>query len=238
MPHRWDDCASLRREQIESGLDLTFNKVFLPWYRAFIQNQQVSTVLEVGAGTGHLALAMSGFVDEYTAAEPSGGMHRVAADVLHDSSVLLRQARVEELEIDRYYDVVLSHLCLHTIDDFEGFLECMSRHVAPSGTLLFSIPHPCFYNEYKQLIPADEYAYMTDSHREVSFSITLDPDRPITDVPYFHRPLSKYVRAVVSCGFVIIGVEEVFPSRSIQELYGADWDTPRYLIVMSKRNRQ
>ena len=235
MPHRWDKCVMLRREQIEAGLDLTFTKVFLPWYSEFVLRQGARTVLEVGAGTGHLAHALSHLVDEYVAIEPSDGMYEVAADVLADSSVLLRKIHVEDLEQDRFYDVVMSHLCLQTVDCHGMFIASMSRHVAPSGMLLFSIPHPCFYNGYKHLIPPENYAYMTESKHEISFTVTLDPNRAITGVPYFHRPVSAYVSKIASSGFAIETMEEIFPPPSVQELYGKGWDTPRYLTIVSRR---
>jgi 2-polyprenyl-3-methyl-5-hydroxy-6-metoxy-1,4-benzoquinol methylase len=237
MPHRWDKCAILRREQIESGLDLTFAKVFLPSYRNLISRQEARTVLEVGAGTGHLAQALYNLVDEYVAIEPSDGMYKVATDVLAGSAVLLRQMRVEDLEHDRFYDVVLSHLCLQTVAGHGAFIASMSQHVAPSWALVLSIPHPCFYNEYKRIIPSERYRYMTESEHEISFTVTLDPDRAIIGVPYFHRPLSAYIRAISSSGFVVETVEEVFPPAAVQELYGSLWETPRYLTIVSRRYR-
>ena len=54
MPNRWCDSAELRRSQIESGLDLTFNEVFKPIFVEKISSLNPARILEVGAGTGHL----------------------------------------------------------------------------------------------------------------------------------------------------------------------------------------
>ena len=108
MPERWGNYAILRRDQIESGLDLTFSKVFLPWYRTFLKLHKPRSLLEVGAGSGHLAKSLFDLVSDYVAIEPSAGMCQVAAETLH-STIALRQLPIEELEIDRYYDIVLTH---------------------------------------------------------------------------------------------------------------------------------
>jgi hypothetical protein len=69
---------------------------------------------------------------------------------------------------------------------------------------------------------------------DVTFSITLSPDQPIKDIPYHHRPLSTYVNTLAKSGFVVSGIDEIYPPTSIQELYGEPWRVPRYLVFRAK----
>jgi SAM-dependent methyltransferase len=236
MPTRWNNAASLRRDQIESGLDLTFTNVFVPWYRDFLKSHKPRSLLEIGAGGGHLSRSIADIVHDIVAIEPSEGMYRVASETLAATSVVLRRLRIDELEFDRYYDVVLSHMCVQAVADLDGFLRSMTQHVAPSGLLVFSLPHPCFYNDYKKLIPADEYGYMREVHREISFTITRDPSREIANVPYCHRPISSYVRGVAAQGFAVEELAEIFPPQEVQEQYGRLWESPRYMVLISRRS--
>jgi 16S rRNA A1518/A1519 N6-dimethyltransferase RsmA/KsgA/DIM1 with predicted DNA glycosylase/AP lyase activity len=89
MPHRWCNSAKIRREQIESGIDLTFNEVFKPLIVSRIQCLSPSNILEVGAGTGHISIELFKLGFSVTAIEPSLGMYEVAQDVLSFTDVRL-----------------------------------------------------------------------------------------------------------------------------------------------------
>lgn len=234
MPHRWCNSAELRCNQIESGDDLTFNKIFKPFFIKKVKEINKKNILEVGAGTGHLskALASEGF--RVTAIEPSPGMFKVASDVLKNSNVKLLNHSISDLPADSQFEVVISHLVAHVIDDEIEFFNSVYTHSKAGGHFIFSIPHPCFYNEYKKIF-GDEYCYMEPTKKEISFTITLDPDNVISEVPYHHRPLSSYMNSLVKAGFVIEGFEEIWPLFEVQKLYGELWKTPRYCVFECKK---
>lgn len=229
MPHRWNSHANLRRKQIESGADLTFNVVFKPLFVERIRALSPNKTLEVGCGTGHLSkdLFESGF--DVSAIEPSVGMYEVSKDVLSNSNVILKNCSSFDLNQKGFFDVAFSHLVAHVVDDLAGFLKSIADSLSENGVLLFSIPHPCFYNDYKKFF-GEDYNYMAPRTEEVSFTITKDSANPICGVPFHHRPLSVYVNTLIQSGFRLTQFEEVFPEDEIQEMYGAKWDSPRYCL--------
>lgn len=229
MPHRWCNSAKIRREQIESGVDLTFNEVFKPLLVNQIKNLSPSNVLEVGAGTGHISKELFDLGFFVTAIEPSAGMYEVAKDVLSLTDVRLLNCTSFELESDEFYQVAFSHLVAHVIDDLSAFFESIGQHLKANSHFIFSIPHPCFYNEYKGFF-GDEYNYMTPMTKNVSFTITKDSQNTISGVPYHHRPLSEYFNKLVESGFAIDGFDETYPEDDIQLKYGAKWESPRYCV--------
>lgn len=103
-----------------------------------------------------------------------------------------------------------------------------------AGHFIFSIPHPCFYNEYKGFF-GDEYNYMTPMTKDVSFTITKDSKNTISGVPYHHRPLSEYINKLVESGFAINGFDETYPEEDIQLKYGAKWESPRYCVFTCRK---
>ena len=234
MPHRWCNSANLRRQQIESGLDLTFNEVLKPAFTKFITGLNPKSILEVGAGTGHLSKELSQYNFEITAIEPSSGMYKVAADVLSGTNVNLINRTLFDLPLTKKYDLVFSNLVAHIVDNLDSFLLSIAIHLDSSGYLLFSIPHPCFYNEYKQFFGCD-YNYMRSVSKNVTFNITKDPDNNISDVPYNHRPLSTYINCIAQSGFSLGYFEEIYPDEEIQRKYGTPWKSPRYCIFMCKK---
>jgi SAM-dependent methyltransferase len=234
MPHRWCNSAQIRREQIESGADLTFNEVFKPLIVNRINNLSPNNVLEVGAGTGHLSKELFDLGLSVTAIEPSIGMYEVAQDVLSETDVELINCTSFEMEKGETFEVAFSHLVAHVVDDLLGFYYSIGQHLGKNGHFIFSIPHPCFYNEYKGFF-GDEYNYMVPMTKDVSFTITKDSKNIISGVPYHHRPLSEYINKLVESGFAIDGFDETYPDDDIQEKYGARWESPRYCVFTCKK---
>lgn len=234
MPHRWCNSAQIRREQIESGIDLTFNEVFKPLIVSRINGLRPGRVLEVGAGTGHISIELFKLGYSVTAIEPSLGMYLVAQDVLSLTDVKLLNCTSFELENDTFYEVAFSHLVAHVVDDLSAFFRSIGQHIEKNGHFIFSIPHPCFYNDYKRFF-GDEYNYMVSMEKNVSFTITKDSKNTISGVPYHHRPLSEYFNKLVGSGFSIDGFDETYPDEHIQEKYGAKWETPRYCMFTCKK---
>ncbi|MCA0935488.1 class I SAM-dependent methyltransferase [Vibrio alginolyticus] len=234
MPRRWCNSAQIRREQIESGSDLTFNEVFKPLLINRIKSLEPTRILEVGAGTGHISYELFKLGFSVTAIEPSLGMYRVAQDVLSSTNVKLVNCTSFELTQDIYYDVAFSHLVAHVVDDLSEFFESVWKHLEKNSHFIFSIPHPCFYNEYKGFF-GGEYNYMVPMSKNVSFTITKDSQNPISGVPYHHWPLSEYINKLVQAGFAIDGFDETYPDDYIQEKYGAKWKTPRYCVFTCKK---
>lgn len=234
MPHRWCNTAQIRREQIESGTDLTFNEVFKPLLVSRIKSLSPSNVLEVGAGTGHISKELFELGFSITAIEPSFGMYKVAKDVLSLTDVRLLNCTSFDLEKNELFEVAFSHLVAHVVDDLDAFFESIEQHLKANGHFIFSIPHPCFYNEYKGFF-GEEYNYMTPISKNVSFTITKDLKNEISGVPYHHRPLSEYINKLVKSGFAIDGFDETYPEDSIQLKYGAKWESPRYCVFTCRK---
>lgn len=238
MPESWDNAAELRKEQIESGLDLTFSKVFLPYYLKLVTDLRPSSVLEVGCGTGHLSSELSKLISKVVSLEPSLGMHAVASEVLSDTRVQLINKRVQDLQIEQTFDLILSHMCIQTIDNIGDFLEPIRILMNVGSHFVFTIPHPCFYNDYKGFFSSEEYSYIIPMKKNITFSVTKDPDRPISGVPYNHRPLSCYFDSLRRHDMLVADFHEIIPEPTVQSLYGANWDTPRYCVFHVEQNRQ
>lgn len=228
MPHRWCKTASLRRKQIEGNLDVTFSRIMLPYFLSIVENLKPKKALEIGAGTGHLAKALSKYINDFVIIEPSVDMLRTAQEVLKEESVSIHSADVQEFSSEEQYELIYSNMCIQAIQDFEEVLTCVKKHITPNGVFSFTIPHPCFYNDYKGFFSNEEFSYIKEKHKSVEFNISLDPQNKISDVPYYHRPLSYYINKMHQYKFYIKSFDELFPSQEVQKLYGCAWKVPRY----------
>jgi SAM-dependent methyltransferase len=158
-------------------------------------------------------------------------MHAVAAEVLADSEVVLHHVSAEKFKSNRKFDVVLSHLCGHVVADLDSFFRSCAAFVAPSGSFILSLPHPCFWNEYRRVFPTEDYRYMQEAFASTTLYITKDPNRPIEAMPFHHRPLSRYLNALHGCGMALKSLDEIVPSKAVQAEYDAEWLFPRYCVL-------
>src|SRR5713101_3177792 len=61
----WDRLAAVRAKQIETGVDLSYNLILAPTMLSLIRGANLSSVLDVGCGSGdltHRLASMSGLV--------------------------------------------------------------------------------------------------------------------------------------------------------------------------------
>jgi SAM-dependent methyltransferase len=235
MPARWDDFALVRQVQIESGKDVTFSKVFLPYYVKLVAELNPESFLEIGCGTGHLSAYLSNYVIKTVAIEPSEGMYAVSEEVLKHKSVQLFRLRAEDYKIATIFNLIISHMVLQLVNNLELFISSVVKFMGKGSRFVFAIPHPCFYNEYKNFFTPSEYHYMREVTKTVSFAVTKDPNTKISGVPYTHRPLSCYFSVLKKCGLQVIDFVEMFPDPDIQLLYGMAWDFPRYCVFHVQR---
>ena len=237
MQDDWSGIAARRRQQIEGGADLTFTKVFSPLYQGVVDRLRFTSLVEVGCGTGHLSRQLSRGVERAYALEPSAAMHGVATEVLHGSGVVLLPAKVEEFQPDEPFGCVISHLCAHTTADLDGFVRACRQLLTESGTFVFSIPHPCFWNDYQQYFRKDQFDYVSDRFTYATLTISLDRESQMPGVPFHHRPLSRYVSAISAAGLYLQQFEEVFPTPEIQALYPEPWKRPHYCVFYTSPQR-
>jgi len=231
MVEAWNKAAEVRRQQIESGVDITFCSVFIPYFEEIVNQLNPTTVLEVGCGTGHLSAKLASKERKIQAIDTSENMCSLASQILNGKFVKLKKCSIENFTSTENFDLILSHMCVQTISDLDAFFSSISYFLSYNSTFIFSLPHPCFYNKYKRFFKDSEYIYMKPNSKSITLTITKDPERPIADIPYNHRPLSHYIKALKSSGMCLKDMDEIFPSKPIQMLYGKQWKEPRYLVI-------
>jgi 2-polyprenyl-3-methyl-5-hydroxy-6-metoxy-1,4-benzoquinol methylase len=227
----WDEIASIRRDQIESGLDITFNKVFVPYFKDLVKRLEAKTVIDLGCGTGHLLLSLAEDLETAMGIDASNAMIEIAKEVLKDKKISVYRSRVEDFKTPYVFDLVLSHLCLQTLVDIDGFLDSAKMLIRPHGYFAFSIPHPCFWNFYQEYIPNSQFNYMSKTTVKALLSVRA---QPIGLVPYTHRSLTEYSRQLADAGLFIVLLEEIYPPPRIEALYGEKWEIPRFVVLVCK----
>ncbi|MDC9497276.1 MULTISPECIES: methyltransferase [unclassified Pseudoalteromonas] len=227
LKNDWKYAAEKRKEQIESGLDITYHKIFLPKWLEIVESSKAKHALEIGAGTGHLTKEISSKVISLDAIEPSLSMFEVASQVLRGSKVNIFNESSFTFKTEFKYDLIYSHMCSHCIKDFSAHVDKVMSFLGTGGDFIFSIPHPCFYHFYKNHFK-DDFDYVEKKDKDVDFIISSDPNNVLDKVSFYHRPLEYYINTLADKGLNIAHIMEVTPNNMGIDLY---WEFPRYLII-------
>lgn len=123
----WDDDPA-RRERVAAIAD---------GVRGAVPVTRHTRVLEYGAGTGALGLALAPDVGSVTLADPSAGMVAVARERL--ASAGLDPGRAWRLDLlldpppEERFDLVVSAMALHHVPDVPRLLRILHALLAPGG---------------------------------------------------------------------------------------------------------
>ncbi len=202
-PDFFDGYARLRENP------LSFNTVIDdPAVRSLLPDVAGRRVLDLGCGTGGMcAYLRAQGAASVVGIDLSERMLVVAASRGLDG-VSFRQEAVEELdEPEHAYDVIVSSLMFHYVEDLGAMLARVHRCLAPGGVLVFSTEHPvvtatrnprgsswfCDENGTRLFWALDHYH--EEGRREI--------DWIVRGVVKYHRTIGTWVNALADNGFVL-----------------------------------
>jgi SAM-dependent methyltransferase len=200
-----------------------------PAMRALAGDVRDLDVLDAGCAAGEQAASLTRSGARVVALDASEAMVALARErlgtgvcvVQHDLAVALPFA-------DASFDLVLSSLTLHYLEDWSVPLRQFARVLRPRGRLLFSTHHPYLTlgeRDYHQVRRVDE----------LWNGFAAEP----VAVRFFHRPLERIVGDVLAAGFTLRGVHEPQPTveahRRDPELAQGLRTRPWFLLVDALR---
>lgn len=199
-----------------------------------------SSVLDLGCGYGwHCKYAAEQGAAEVLGIDGSRRMVEEAGKRNPDPCISYRVCSLEEYGYPKEkYDLVISSLVLHYVEDLENIYRKVYKTLKPGGIFLFNIEHPVFTgspeqewirNEKGEALywPVDRYFY---------------PGERITNflgkrVVKQHHTLTQILMGLIRCGFMIEAVEEAFPPEEMRTLPGMEdeFRRPMMLLVRGKK---
>ena len=174
-----------------------------PAVREVLGDVRGRDVLDAGAAAGEHSAWLVAHGARVVALDASEAMVELARTRLGDAATVLRADLARPLPLaDASFDVVLSSLTLHYLEDWIPTLRELARVLRPGGRLVLSTHHPALTDEPG----ADYHAVRVVEEDWDGFADSAVPMR------FYHRPLERIVGDVLAAGFVLRALREPRPS--------------------------
>lgn len=198
------------------------------------------TVLDLGCGYGwHCKYAAEQGAAYVLGIDKSEKMIAVAREKNAHKAVRYGICGIEDYDYPVLcYDLVLSNLALHYVEDLNAVYRSVLKTLKPGGVFLFNIEHPVFTAGVRQNWfcdeeghalhwPVDNYYY--PGERETIFLGQ--------SVQKYHRTLEQILNGLLQSGFRIEAVEEARPSDEMRSLPGMEEEMRRPMMLLVRAGK-
>ena len=192
-------------------------------------------VLDLGCGFGwHCRYASDQGAAAVIGVDLSENMLAKARADTFDERIHYVRAAMEDVDFPpESFEVVLSSLALHYVEELEPLVRRVYDWLAPGGDFVFSCEHPVFTAEGAQewvagpdgaplYWPVDRYF---DEGRRTAHFLGCD-------VVKYHRTLTTYVSTLLGAGFVLRALVEPRPDPRLMDVPGMADELRRPMMLV------
>jgi SAM-dependent methyltransferase len=191
----------------ETGLNKVMEE---PAIRSLMPDLTGKRVLDLGCGFGHVArYARQMGAAEVLGVDISDRMIEAARQATDDPAILYSVIAMQDIKpMPDQFDVIISSMALHYINDYAGVVKTMAESLTVGGSFLFSIEHPIYTSLLQGWVldgagkrlhwPVDRY------HDESERRYTWFVD----NVQKYHRTISTYLNTLADNGLTVRRVLE------------------------------
>jgi SAM-dependent methyltransferase len=231
----WERHADWWQEGFTEGADEEYVEQILPMAAAGLAGAR--DVLDVGCGEGQIArLAVAGGATRVVGVDPTWA--QVAEARRRGGGPQYARAGAGALPFaDASFDAVIACLVFEHIRDVDDAIAEVARVLRPQGRFLFFLNHPLLQTpnsgwiDDQILDPPEQYWRIGPYLIEDESLQEVEKD---VFIPFIHRPLSRYVNALVDNGLVLRRMEEPAPPPGFlarAEEYAEAASIPRLLLL-------
>lgn len=236
----WETHASWWIEGFTDGADPEYVEQILPLAAAELSG--VDSVLDVGCGDGQIArLAAESGSSLVVGIDPTWNQVVVAKE--RNGGVRVARASAHELPFPgETFSAVVACLVFEHIEELDDAISEVARVLKPGGRFCFFLNHPLLQTpgsgwiDDQVLDPPEQYwrigPYLVED-------LSIEEVEKDVFIPFIHRPLSRYVNALVDSGLFIERMLEPAPppgflARAAE--YEAAATIPRLLYLRATKS--
>jgi SAM-dependent methyltransferase len=168
----------------------------------------------------------------YVGIEGSHKMVEKANQALHGTAGTVHLMNMEDYDFpSSKYDVVISRMALHYLEDLESVLHRVHRTLVNGGSLVFSVMHPIITSSFKSYGQTGKRQdWLVDDYFWSGKRVELWMDK---EVVKYHRTIEQYFRLLQQAGFKVEHIREPMPQKELfhdQEEYERRMRIPLMLV--------
>ncbi|ADU31097.1 class I SAM-dependent methyltransferase [Evansella cellulosilytica] len=183
-----------------------------PAIRKLLPRLHDLTILDLGCGMGQFArYCIENGAKEVIGTDISNKMLAIAKEQYAHKKIKYIHSAMEDIQFPKaYYDLVVSSLALHYVEDYQQIVSKVYDSLKPNGFFIYSIEHPICTaanpmngwikdeNGAKKYWPVDHY--QEEGYRQAHWFVD--------DVTKYHRTLSTLINTLIKVGFHIEEIDE------------------------------
>jgi len=235
----WERHAAWWQQGFTGDADVEYRDQILPI--AARQLAGAARVLDLGCGEGQVArLAAARGAREVVGVDVSAA--QLAEARRRGGGVAYVRAAANALPLaSAHFDAVVCCLVLEHVDDLDGALDEAGRVLRPGGRLVLFLNHPLFQTpgsgwiDDQVLDPPEQYWRVGPYLRE---DLTVEEGDAGVRLPFFHRPLGRYVNALADRGLYVTRMLEPAPPPRFLAMAPEYRDAaaiPRLLVLRAEK---
>ena len=190
-------------------------------------------VLDLGCGYGwHCRYAADNGAAEVLGIDASGLMLKKAEEINTADCITYKKCSIEEYSYpENTYDLVVSNLALHYVEDLASVYSRIWRTLKTEGIFLLNIEHPTFTAGVNQQFsangswPVNDYYY--PGKRETMFLGHC--------IPKYHHTLTQIVGGLLENGFRLEALEEAMPPVEWRDIMPEEMRRPMMLLIRAAK---
>ena len=198
-------------------------------------------VLDLGCGMGeHCKDYLNRGAKRVVGVDISEKMLEVARKENSDENILYLNIPMEDISsIDEKFDVVISSLAMHYIEDFDGVVKAVYSLLEDGGIFLYSQENPmntCYSGSGSRWTLDENGVKIHANISNYCVEKRFDSTWFVDGVQKYHRMFSTIVNSLADAGFRIVRMEEPYPTKELVEKYPEYYDLyhkPDFLFVKS-----
>ena len=224
--------------------EVNANNLFeLPTLFSLLPDLEGKKVLDLGCGSGERCIDyLKKGAASVTGVDISEKMLAVAEAENNDPRITYLKMPMEEIgSIDDEFDVVISSLAFHYVEDFGGVVANVYRLLRDGGIFLFSQEHPlatCYSGKGDRWTRDENGKKLYANIADYCVERRNDSTWFVEGVQRYHRMFSTIVNTLCDAGFRIVKMAEPYPTEELVKKYPEYYDLyhkPDFLFVKAAK---